>query len=225
MDAEQGLAGSGRAESYTWPLVAIVIVILPQVLIPTRDRVGPPLLVPAAETVAFLIMLGIAAKPGPVPLRARPLILTLFGGLAVANFIAAARLVVLVLNNGKVDGAALTAGRLLIAGTLVLGTNVVTFALLYWQLDGGGPAGRVATPAPLPDFAFPQTIEPRLAAPGWRPMFEDHLYLAFTNVVAFSPTDTLPLTRRAKGLMAVQSMISLGVLVVVVSRVINILPA
>jgi hypothetical protein len=56
-------------------------------------------------------------------------------------------------------------------------------------------------------------------------MFEDHLYLAFTNVVAFSPTDTLPLTRRAKGLMAVQSMISLGVLVVVVSRVINILPA
>jgi uncharacterized membrane protein len=215
---------TGHAESYTWPLVAIVIIIVPQVFIPAHDRVGPPLLIPAVETVAFLIMLGIAAKPGPVPTRARPAILALFATLAVANALSAARLVVLVLHNGKVDGVALTAGRLLIAGTLVLGTNVVTFALLYWQLDGGGPAGRVATPAPFPDFAFPQTLEPQLAAPGWRPMFVDHLYLAFTNVVAFSPTDTLPLTRRAKGLMALQSMISLGVLVVVVSRVINILP-
>ena len=101
---------------------------------------------------------------------------------------------------------------------------MVTFALLYWQLDGGGPAGRIARPAPYPDFQFPQTLTDGLAAPGWRPHFADHLYLAFTNVVAFSPTDTLPLTRKAKGLMALQSMISVCVLVVVLSRVINILP-
>ena len=61
--------------------------------------------------------------------------------------------------------------------------------------------------------------------PTWQPRFPDHLYVAFTNVVAFSPTDTLPLTHRAKGLMAIQSMISLAVLVVVISRVINILPS
>ena len=76
-----------------------------------------------------------------------------------------------------------------------------------------------------PDFLFPQTDAPELARPGWRPLFPDYLYLAFTTVVAFSPTDTLPLTRRAKGLMAVQSVISLAVIVVVISRVINVLPS
>ncbi len=211
-------------ESYTWPLVAIAVVILPQLLIPARDRVGPPVLVPIIESVAFLVMFAIAAKPGPVPRRARPVALALFAVLVLANTVAAGRLVVLVLANGKIDGAPLTAGRLLVAAVLVLGTNVVTFALVYWQLDGGGPAGRIARPAPYPDFQFPQTLTSGLAAPGWRPRFEDHLYLAFTNVLAFSPTDTLPLTGRAKGLMALQSMISVGVLVVVLSRVINILP-
>jgi hypothetical protein len=215
----------GSPESYIWPLTAIVVVILPQLLIPTRDRVGPPVLVPIIESVAFLVMLAIAAKPGPVPRRARPIALALFGILVSANAVAAARLVVLVLDNGKVDGAALNATRLLVAGVLVLGTNVVTFALVYWQLDGGGPAGRIARPAPYPDFQFPQTLTSGLAPPGWRPRFGDHLYLAFTNVLAFSPTDTLPLTGQAKGLMALQSTISVGVLVVVVSRVINILPA
>ena len=214
----------GSPESYTWPLVAIVVVILPQVLIPGRYRVGPPAFVPIVESIAFLVMVAIAAKPGPGPGRARPVILVLFAVLVAANTVAAARLVTLVLDNGKVGGAALTASRLLVAGVLLLATNVVTFALLYWQLDGGGPAGRVARPAPYPDFQFPQTATSGLTAPGWRPHFADHLYLAFTNVVAFSPTDTMPLTRKAKGLMALQSTISIGILVVVLSRVINILP-
>ena len=78
---------------------------------------------------------------------------------------------------------------------------------------------------PFPDFQFPQTLTEGLAAPGWRPHFGDHLYVAFTNVVAFSPTDTLPLTLHVKALMALQSLISLSVLVVVLSRVINILPS
>ena len=78
---------------------------------------------------------------------------------------------------------------------------------------------------PHPDFQFPQTGTEGLAPRGWQPRFQDHLYLAYTNVVAFSPTDTLPLTHRVKGLMAIQSMISLAVLVVVISRVINILPS
>ena len=217
--------GRPRApETYTWPLVAIVVVILPQVLVPVHDRVGPPLLVPIIEAVVFLIMVVIAAKPGPVPRSARPLVLFLFGVLILANAAAAARLVVLVLDGGKVDGVALTADRLLVAGALVLGTNVITFGLLYWQLDGGGPIGRAADPMPYPDFQFPQTATTGLAAPGWRPRFPDHLYVAFTNVVAFSPTDTMPLTVRAKALMAMQSLISVAVLVVVLARVINILP-
>lgn len=216
--------GQPAPESYTWPLTAIVAAILPQVLVPVRDRVGPPSVVPIVETVVFLIMLIIAAKPGPVPRRARPVVLTLFGALIVANAGAAGRLVVLVLDGGKVDGVALTANRLLVAGALVLFTNVITFGLLYWQLDLGGPAGRVVDPMPYPDFQFPQTATPGLGPPNWRPRFVDYLYLAYTNIVAFSPTDTMPLTGRAKGLMTLQSLVSVAVLVVVLARVINILP-
>jgi uncharacterized membrane protein len=226
---ESAVASQGRRasspESYTWPLLAVVVVILPQILIPAGNRVGPPLLVPAVETLALLVLLGIAAKRGPVPAGARAWVLALFGLLVVANAAAAARLVALVLDNHEVDGVAPTVERLLVAALLILFANVVTFGLLYWQLDGGGPAGRVAVPARFPDFQFPQTATQGLAAADWRPHFGDYLYVAFTNVVAFSPTDTLPLTLRGKGLMALQSVISLGVLVVVLARVINILPS
>jgi hypothetical protein len=222
---ERGAGGRDGQESYTWPLLTVVLVILPQVLIPSRNRVGPPVLVPVVEGLALLVLLLIAAKRGPVPRGARSVVLVLFGTLVLANAVAAGRLVTLVLDDGEVDGVPLTVGRLLVAAVLILVVNVVTFALLYWQLDGGGPAGRVAHPAPFPDFQFPQTGTAGLAAPGWRPHFGDHLYLAFTTMVAFSPTDTLPLTLRVKGLMALQSMISLCVLAVVLSRVINILPA
>jgi uncharacterized membrane protein len=219
-------AGAGRPgpESYTRPLLVVVVAVLPQALVPAQHRVGPPLVVPVVETVALLVLLAIAAQPGPVPRSARSVLLGLFGLLVLANTVAAARLVTLVLADSKVDGVTLTASRLLVAALIVLEVNVVTFALLYWELDGGGPAGRIAEPAPFPDFQFPQTLTEGLAEPGWRPRFGDHLYVAFTNLVAFSPTDTLPLTRRVKGLMALQSIISLGVLVVVLARVINILP-
>lgn len=225
MSSEEAVSHEQRTpESYTWPLVAIVVATLPQVLVPSNHRVGPPLLVPIIEAAAFLVMLVIAAKPGPVPRGARPFILSLFVVLVLSNAASAVRLVLLVLDGGTVDGSALTARRLLVAGALVLTTNIITFGLLYWQLDSGGPAGRASDPVPYPDFQFPQTAASSLAAPGWQPRFHDHLYLAFTSAVAFSPTDTLPLTGRAKTLMALQSVISLSVLVVVLARVINILP-
>jgi uncharacterized membrane protein len=223
--AERVGADPRRPESYTWPMVALVVAILPQVLVPARDRVGPPVLIPVIEAAAFLAMLIIAAKPGPVPRRFQPTILVLFSVLIVANAVAAGRLVVLVLDGGKVDGVALTATRLLAAASLVLLANVITFGLLYWQFDGDGPAGRAGDPVRYPDFQFPQTTTTGLAASSWQPTFPDYLYVAFTTVVAFSPTDTLPLTVRAKALMAFQSLISLAVIVVVLARVINILPA
>jgi hypothetical protein len=109
-----GQAGRGP-ESYTWPLAAVVVVILPQILIPVRDRVGPPILVPAVETAALLVLLGIAAKRGPVPRSARSSVIALFCVLVVANAAAAARLVSLVLDNHKVDGVAPNVGTLLVS--------------------------------------------------------------------------------------------------------------
>jgi hypothetical protein len=223
--ARSGEMGPAAApETYVWPLVALGVVILPQVLVPAKMREGPPLVVPAIEAIVVLILLGVAAKPGPVPRAARPLVLSLFAVLILANTAAAVRLVALVLRSTPEGEAPPTVTQLLVTAVTLLATNIVTFGLLYWQIDGGGPDVRRKGAGRYPDFQFPQTGSQGLAPPDWQPRFPDHLYLAFTNVVAFSPTDTLPLTHRAKGLMAVQSMISLGVLVVVLSRVINILP-
>ena len=222
---DSGMPSAQVPESYFWPLVALVLVIVPQVLVPGRLREGPPLIVPVIEATVFVVLLVVAAKPGPVPRAARPLILSLFAVLVLANSAAAARLVVVVLRPPSTGGAPPSVTRLLVGTGIVLATNIVTFGLLYWQLDGGGPSGRLVHSKSYPDFQFPQTGAVGLAPPDWQPRFQDHLYLAYTNVVAFSPTDTLPLTRRVKGLMAIQSMISLAVLVVVISRVINILPS
>jgi uncharacterized membrane protein len=223
----EGSEGSSASalESYAWPLVALVLVILPQVLVPARMRLGPPSIVPIIEAAVVMVLLAVAAKPGPVPRAARPLVLSLFGALVLANALAAVRLVALVLHGSLDSGAPLTVSRLLVAGAIVLVTNIVTFGVVYWQVDGGGPGGRLVHAVPYPDFQFPQTATEGLSPPDWQPRFPDHLYLSFTNVVAFSPTDTLPLTIRVKGLMALQSVISLAVLVVVLARVINILPS
>jgi hypothetical protein len=231
-EADMGdLRTSGTAESapspesYTWPLILLALVILAQVFIPSRDRIGPDLVVPLTETFVWVLMAAVAAIPGPVPQRARPLMLTLFALLVAANAFAAGRLVNLVLSSGKIDGVTPPATRLLTAGALVIVTNMITFGLLYWQLDSGGPVARVAHRVPWPDFQFPQTSAPDLSSPDWRPRYADYLFVAYTNVFAFSPTDTMPLTRRAKGLMTLQSMISVAVGVVVIARVINVLPS
>src|SRR3954468_4655145 len=218
-----GLASA--RETYLWPLIALVLVILPQVLVPARMREGPPVAVPAIEAMVVLILLVVAAKPGPVPRAARPLVLSLFAVLILANTGAAPTLVALVLLSTPKGETPPTVTQLLVTAVTLLATNIVTFGLLYWQIDGGGPDARRLRAERYPDFQFPQTGTEGLAPPDWQPRFPDHLYVAFTNVVAFSPTDTLPLTRRAKGLMAIQSMISLAVLAVVLSRVINILPS
>ena len=78
---------------------------------------------------------------------------------------------------------------------------------------------------PYPDFRVPQTVTVGLAPENWQPRIPDHLYVALTNVVASSPTDTMPVTHRVKARTAIQSMISLAVLLVVISRVITILPS
>jgi hypothetical protein len=116
--------------------------------------------------------------------------------------------------------------QLLSSSIAVWAANVVTFSLLYWQLDRGGPAAR-AGPAPArPDWTFPADQAPEGGvAPGWRPQFIDYLFLGFSTATAFSTTDALPLTGRAKFAMMVESSISLATLVVVGARAINVLGA
>jgi uncharacterized membrane protein len=101
-------------------------------------------------------------------------------------------------------------------------SNNLAFALLYWELDGGGPAARAHHVPKCPDLAFPQQLNPELGWKNWRPRFIDYLYLGFTNATAFSPTDVMPLVPWAKIAMALQSLVSLAILGLVVARAVNV---
>jgi len=113
--------------------------------------------------------------------------------------------------------------QLLTSSIAVWALNVAVFALLYWQLDRGGPEPRANRAPVRPDWQFPQVGAPEDAPPGWLPTFVDYLFLAFATAAAFSPTDALPMTSRAKLLMMLQSTIALVTIVAVASRAINIL--
>jgi hypothetical protein len=103
--------------------------------------------------------------------------------------------------------------------------NVLTFSLLYWQIDRGGPYARASNLSVRPDWVFPQPAAPEDLPPDWRPLFIDYLYLAYNTATAFSPTDALPLTHRAKMLMMIESTISLLTMVIILSHAINVLPS
>jgi hypothetical protein len=103
--------------------------------------------------------------------------------------------------------------------------NVLTFSLLYWQIDRGGPYPRASKLSVKPDWVFPQPATPEDLPPDWRPLFLDYLYLGYNTATAFSPTDALPLTHRAKILMMIESTISLLTMVIILSRAINVLPS
>lgn len=122
-------------------------------------------------------------------------------------------------------GTASKEGQTLLLDALnIWGTNVIVFGLWYWSIDRGGPASRGLTDIAKCDFLFPQmTMDGATRPSGWSPGFVDYVYLSFTNATAFSPTDTLPLTRRAKLLMMFESAISLLTIALVAARAVNIL--
>ena len=115
------------------------------------------------------------------------------------------------------------ASTLLTTGALVWIDVNLTFALLYWELDGGGAAERLHEPREFPDLAFPEHLNPRVAPPGWRPIFVDYFYLGFTNATAFSPTDVMPLARWAKLMMVAQALMSIVILALVIANAVNLL--
>src|SRR6478672_813735 len=118
------------------------------------------------------------------------------------------------------NAASLSAGELFAHGSVVWLSNIITFGLLFWMLDEGGPRVRAERGRLDPDFQFPQDTTRRS---DWSPRLSDYLYVSLTNAIAVSPTDTMPLTQRAKGLMAVESLISYAVVILVIARAVNVL--
>ena len=101
--------------------------------------------------------------------------------------------------------------------------NILIFTLLYWLVDDGGPDARLNREAHYPDFDFPAMEKGAPVRPEWRPGIVDYLFLAFTTNTAFSPTEAMPMTSRAKVLVMLQSSISLVTIAIVAARTINIL--
>ena len=113
--------------------------------------------------------------------------------------------------------------QMLQAAGLLWAINVLIFAFWYWRLDGGGPHARASRGHYQTGcFLFPQ-MTMKNSDPSWSPRFLDYLFVAFTTSTAFSPTDTPVLSRWAKLLTMLQSIISLGVVVLIASRAINII--
>jgi hypothetical protein len=149
--------------------------------------------------------------------RRRDVGLGLFGVASVANALSLIALIGSILGGHEHDGA-----ELLTKGGVIWTTNVVVFGLWFWAFDRGGPIRRFAPDPPPPDFQFPQMENPQLAAPDWHPLLFDYIYVAFTNSIAFSPTDAMPLSRRAKAMMIASSSVSAITVLLVAARAVNI---
>lgn len=213
-----------RIEPFWDAQLAMAVVIVLFALLPDELRLGSRWLVPG---LALAVLLAVAAAtpwrsagPPEHSSRRRQLVLALLGLLAAASVVALVNLVDLLVTRGSLGGTALLTG-----GATVWLANVAIFAVAYWELDRGGPvtrSRRLEVERTAPDLLFVQMTESRWGT-GWMPAFADSLYLSFTNSTAFSPTDTMPLTVRVKGLMLVQALVSFVTVALVAARAVNIL--
>ena len=174
-------------------------------------------LVLAAPAVVLVVLLLAVPLAELSPGRVRDAGIVMLGLLVVVDAFAVGALVAALASS---SAASLSAGDLLAHGTVVWLSNITTFGLLFWQVDEGGPRLRAEAGRRDSDFEFPQDARERA---DWSPRLSDYLYVSLTNAIAVSPTDTMPLTRRAKGLMAVESLISYAVVILVVARAVNVL--
>jgi uncharacterized membrane protein len=210
-----------RLSPYWGPQLVVLVAILLDLVLPKELTIVPSWLPPAVEGVLLIGLAGVSPHPSvrhhP---RRRQVALGLIALVSAVNIFSLVELCKHLIEGGH------TQGKILIASGAVLWlTNVLLFGIWYWELDRGGPADREAHVQCMPDFMFPQMTDDRWAPPDWKPGLVDYLYVSFTNATAFSPTDTMPLTPRAKWLMSAQSLTALITVGLVVARAVNILNA
>jgi hypothetical protein len=225
--ARHGRRGEARLPAAVAVLVAAALyAALPQTLL-----VGPRFVVPVLELALLVPLLAVN------PLRltretrlSRWVAFLLIGVIAVANEVGLVLLVRALVNGTAEDGPSL-----LLASLQVWLTNVIVFGLAFWELDRGGPVARTQLPRnqlPPADFRFSQdenddAIDEVAVGSAqksdWVPVLVDYLYVSTTNSTAFSPTDTMPLSSRAKLLMALESVSALVLSILVIARGVSLL--
>jgi uncharacterized membrane protein len=202
-----------------WPAsLAVIAAIVLYAALPERYTIGPSWLFPALEG-ALVVGLNLTAprRRTEEATLLRVATVSLIAIVTVTNFFALTQLINQLLHGAKAEGS-----QLMFAAIQMWLTNVIVFALWFWEIDRGGPGQRHQL-GREPDFLFPQMSPSGVASAGWMPSFVDYLYVSFTNAMAFSPTDAMPLTRAAKLLMLAESIASLMTVAFVAARAVNIL--
>ncbi|MFD6994335.1 hypothetical protein [Streptomyces sp. NPDC059943] len=219
--------GEARLPGVLATLAAIVLYLaLPQSLL-----IAPRYLLPALEVLLLVPLIAVNPKrlTRQTPVF-RVLSLALVLMIAASNLFALGLLIHELVYAGVKDGPSL-----LVAALQVWVTNIIVFGLAYWELDRGGPVIRTQLPRgelPLADFRFPQdenddavqeVADGSSVVSDWMPTLVDYLYVSVTNSTAFSPTDTQPLSTRAKVMMSVQSIAALLTSLLVIARAVSVL--
>jgi hypothetical protein len=199
-----------------WPaFVAMLAAAGVYLALPENLSVGPSWLLFATVVILLIPILATYRRGRYKATR----ILTL-----VANgFITVAMIASLVLLVRGIPEHLQTPRALLGSASALWGTNILVFALWYWELDAGGPLTR-DQPHALSDssFLFPQMLGTEEKDSTWKPNFVDYLFLSFNTSTAFSPTDTAVLSRWAKVGTMLQSLISLTIVALLAARAVNI---
>ena len=208
-----------RGDPY-WPAqLALAAAVALNLVLHDQITLGPTWLLPSIEAALLLGFVALAPRRATEhSRRRRQLSLVVIGTVSFANIVA-----LFLLARYLIDGGHVAGRTLILAGVVLWGTNVLLFGVWYWEMDRGGPVARYLDPDGFADLQFPQMENPQLAPKGWRPGFGDYLYTSLTNAMAFSPTDTMPLTLTAKAVMGVQSASALLTLGLVIARAVNIL--
>lgn len=200
--------------------VAVLAVATMHALLPPELRLVTSSWLPWASAVILAVL--VFGDPGRVnSLKTWVRVLTdvLIAILTLSNAYAAVMLVVGIVQNASFE----TPAELLFAGAVVWLSNVICFALWFWDLDRGGPAERAAGTGRAPAFVFPEMTHTSHVGPNWQPTFVDYLTYSFSTATAFSPTDVSAVKPWAKLLVVLESLVSLALAMLVIARAVNIL--
>jgi uncharacterized membrane protein len=179
---------------------------------------GPHPLIIISELV-LVTLLGLSARHPETLKRSlyRTLSFAMLGLISAENISS----VIIVLNLLVTESSHISGYNLLASAIAIFLTNIIVFALWYWEIDSPGLSGKKWSKHDK-DFQFTQqdlSIEFR----EWQPSFPDYLYLSITNAINFAPADARPLTHQAKLLMGIQSLVSVSIVALIIARSVSIL--
>ncbi len=228
LDVERDRRRVAAGENRLPPAAAVVVAAVTYALLPDTLLFAPRLTIPSLELLLLVAL--VLANPRRMLRQTR---WSRTASIILAGVVLLANLVALVMLVRTLGSASTSAMALLVGAMQVWLTNVIGFGLLYWELDRGGPVARRSLrrdQMPPADWRFSQDENGDAVAEvaatasesaGWIPTFIDYLYLSLTNSSAFSPTDTMPLTSRAKVLMGLEATAALVTSLLVIARAVG----